>query len=263
MIQAEHKEWVDRMFPGQLPEMPAAVMLEEAGELVQALAKTSQERRYGKEPRYTAVDWRAKLVDAVGDCAISACSLCNANGWDFETLCGNLAKSATDDPLYIAVDVVQAAVCQVIDPKSVACCADYLAVLRRLCVSIDLSFEECVRTTWDQVKRRSREQKPAPKRVCLCGSTRFYSQFQKSNYEETMVGNIVLSVGFYQHALEHHEGQGCTPEQKVALDELHLRKIDIADEVLVLNVDGYIGESTRNEIAYAEKIGKPVRYLEP
>ena len=111
-----------------------------------------------------------------------------------------------------------------------------------------------------------------PKIVCLCGSTRFYQQFQRANYEETMAGNIVLSVGFYRHYAEsvennrtefHGENIGCTPEQKIALDELHKRKIDLADEVLVLNVGGYIGDSTRSEIEYAEKLGMPIRYLEP
>ncbi len=113
--------------------------------------------------------------------------------------------------------------------------------------------------------------KEIPKIVCLCGSTRFYQQFQRANYEETMAGRIVLSVGFYRHYAEsveatktefHGETIGCTPEQKIALDELHKRKIDIADEILVLNVGGYIGESTRSEIAYAERLRKPIRYLE-
>lgn len=103
-----------------------------------------------------------------------------------------------------------------------------------------------------------------PKVVCLCGSTRFYPHFQEANYLETMAGNIVLSVGFYPHAQTemHGEEKGCTPEQKVLLDELHKRKIDIADEVFVLNVGGYIGSSTRSEIEYAVAHGKPVRYLE-
>lgn len=104
-----------------------------------------------------------------------------------------------------------------------------------------------------------------PKIVCLCGSTRFYPKFQEANYLETMKGNIVLSVGFYPHApgeVHHSENVGCTPEQKIALDELHKRKIDLADEVYVLNVGGYIGDSTRSEIAYAVAHRKPVRYLE-
>lgn len=104
-----------------------------------------------------------------------------------------------------------------------------------------------------------------PTLVCLCGSTRFYAQFQAANYRETMAGRIVLSVGFYPHATEQAHGEtiGITPEQKQALDELHLRKIDLADEVLVINVGGYIGESTAREISYAAQHGKRLRWLEP
>jgi len=104
-----------------------------------------------------------------------------------------------------------------------------------------------------------------PKIVCLCGSTRFYEAFQRANYEETMAGRIVLSVGFFMHsaAQAHGETFGCTPEQKVGLDQLHFRKIELAYEVLILNVGGYIGESTRNELAHARSIGKSIRFLEP
>lgn len=106
--------------------------------------------------------------------------------------------------------------------------------------------------------------KAHPKIVCLCGSTRFYEYFQRANYEETMAGRIVLSVGFYPHAQQqaHGEHLGCTPEQKIGLDALHFRKIELADEILVLNVGGYVGESTRNEINYARALGKPIRWLE-
>jgi hypothetical protein len=114
--------------------------------------------------------------------------------------------------------------------------------------------------------------KEMPKIVVLCGSTRFYPHFQRANYEETMAGNIVLSVGFYRQYAEsvernrtefHGENIGCTADQKIALDELHKRKIDLADEVLVLNVGGYVGDSTRREIEYAQALGMPIRYLEP
>lgn len=102
-----------------------------------------------------------------------------------------------------------------------------------------------------------------PPITVLCGSTRFYDAFQRANYELTMSGHIVLSVGFYPHnAQVHGEGVGCTSDEKVALDELHKRKIDLADEVLVLNVGGYIGDSTRGEIDHATATGKPVWYLE-
>jgi cell division protein FtsB len=79
-----------------------------------------------------------------------------------------------------------------------------------------------------------------------------------------MKGHIVLSVGFYPHAVSemHGEGIGITPEQKEALDDLHKRKIDLADEVYVLNFGGYIGSSTRSEIDYAIEHDKPIRYLE-
>lgn len=104
-----------------------------------------------------------------------------------------------------------------------------------------------------------------PHIVCLCGSTRFYNAFQHANYNFTLAGKIVLSVGFYPHSATEAHGQdlGCSPAQKQRLDDLHKRKIDLADSVYVLNVGGYIGESTASEIAYATETGKPVEYLEP
>ena len=100
--------------------------------------------------------------------------------------------------------------------------------------------------------------------ITLCGSTRFKEQFDNANYEETMKGKIVLSVGFFMHATGNRHGEhiGATPQQKVALDELHRRKIDISDEVLILNVGGYIGDSTQSELNYAIKQGKEISYLE-
>ncbi len=103
-----------------------------------------------------------------------------------------------------------------------------------------------------------------PTIVCLCGSSRFYDAFQRASYERTMAGEIVLSIGFYPHATAEHghgEGVGHDSAEKVALDELHKRKIDLADYVLVLDVDGYVGASTRSEIEYATRHGVPVRYL--
>src|SRR5690348_336144 len=85
---------------------------------------------------------------------------------------------------------------------------------------------------------------PRPRIVCLCGSTKFYKQYMQANFDETMKGNIVLSVGFFMHSAseldwakrEHGETIGITAEEKVKLDELHKRKIDLADEILVINV---------------------------
>jgi hypothetical protein len=104
---------------------------------------------------------------------------------------------------------------------------------------------------------------PRPCIVCLCGSTRFMDAFQASNLRETIAGRIVLSVGCNTKSDADLLILGdLTVEAKAALDELHKRKIDLADEILVLNVGGYIGESTRSEIAYAKVHGKSVRYLE-
>ena len=106
---------------------------------------------------------------------------------------------------------------------------------------------------------------PRPKIVCLCGSTRFMDAFFKAGWNFTLSGYIVLSVGVCKHtdADGAHGGEMLGPEVCARLDELHKRKIDLADEVYVLNVGGYIGESTRSEIEYAEEHDKPVYYFEP
>lgn len=107
---------------------------------------------------------------------------------------------------------------------------------------------------------------PFPKIVCLCGSTRFWREFQRAGLRETMAGHIVLSIGAASGTDDEHFGNLPREEYdrvKDMLDQLHLRKIDLADEILVLNLGGYIGASTRRERDYALGLGKPVRYLEP
>jgi hypothetical protein len=99
-----------------------------------------------------------------------------------------------------------------------------------------------------------------PKVVCLCGSTRFKAEFIAANYRETMAGKIVLTVGWFSHSDADVYFPGET--EKRALDELHKRKIDLADEIFVVNVSGYVGESTRGEIDYALSQGKIIRWLE-
>lgn len=107
--------------------------------------------------------------------------------------------------------------------------------------------------------RRLMERPPRPEVVVLCGSTRFSEAWVKARYDLTLEGKIVLTIGC---DTKSDEGLGITPEQKEALDELHKRKIDMADRVFVLNVGGYIGASTRSEIEYAEWFEKPIDYLE-
>lgn len=101
--------------------------------------------------------------------------------------------------------------------------------------------------------------------VCLCGSTRFWRAFQQAGLRETMDGKIVLSIGAASGTDDEHFGNLPRSDYdriKTMLDELHMRKIDMADEVLILNVGGYVGESTRRELAYARTLGKRVRFLE-
>ena len=95
-----------------------------------------------------------------------------------------------------------------------------------------------------------------PKIVCLCGSTRFSEAYQQANLEETMVGRIVLIIGCDIKSdadlFAGWDKEG-VDALKTRLNELNLRKINLADEILILNVDGYIGESTRREIEYANR----------
>ena len=96
--------------------------------------------------------------------------------------------------------------------------------------------------------------------ITLCGSTRFKEAFMEAQKRLTLDGCIVISVGLFGHS---GDDEVWKPGTKEMLDDMHLRKIDLADEIFVINVGGYVGESTRREIAYATKTGKKVVYLEP
>jgi hypothetical protein len=97
--------------------------------------------------------------------------------------------------------------------------------------------------------------------ITLCGSSRFKDEYNKIFEKLTLSGNIVLSVGVFNHSSD--ESIEFDSKTKEMLEDIHLRKIDISDEIFVINKDGYIGESTLNEINYAKSIWKPIRYLEP
>ena len=96
--------------------------------------------------------------------------------------------------------------------------------------------------------------------VTLCGSTRFKEHYIEVQKRLTLEGCIVISVGLFGHSGDEEVWKFGTKEM---LDDMHLRKIDMADEIFVINVGGYLGESTRREIAYAVKTCKKVNYLEP
>lgn len=98
--------------------------------------------------------------------------------------------------------------------------------------------------------------------VCLCGSTRFVDIFNEYRKKLTYEGKIVLSIEIVTSQTYAADPQNSLPELKVMLDNLHLCKIDLCHKVFVINKDGYIGESTTNEINYAKSIGKPIEYLE-
>lgn len=102
--------------------------------------------------------------------------------------------------------------------------------------------------------------------ITLCGSTRFKEEFMKTQKELTLQGNIVISVSLFGNSADAEVWENVDEETrtktKEMLDDMHKRKIDMADEIFVINVGGYIGESTSSEIKYAEETGKRVNYLE-
>ena len=102
--------------------------------------------------------------------------------------------------------------------------------------------------------------------ITLCGSTRFKDEFMEVQKRLTLDGNIVISVGLFGHSGDNEVwedmDEGTLTRTKEMLDDMHKRKIDMADEIYVINVGGYIGSSTRSEINYAKAAGKSVRYLE-
>lgn len=102
--------------------------------------------------------------------------------------------------------------------------------------------------------------------ITLCGSTRFKDEFMKAQKDLTLKGNIVISVGLFGHSGDwevwENMDEGTITKTKEMLDDMHKRKIDMADEIFVINVGGYIGSSTKSEIEYALKNGKKVNYLE-
>lgn len=95
--------------------------------------------------------------------------------------------------------------------------------------------------------------------ITLCGSTRFNDAFMETQKRLTLEGNIVISVGLFGHS---GDDEVWTEGIKEMLDDMHKRKIDIADEIYVINVGGYLSSSTRSEIEYAIATGKAVYYLE-
>ena len=95
--------------------------------------------------------------------------------------------------------------------------------------------------------------------ITLCGSTKFKEEFLSEQKRLTLEGNIVISVGLFGHS---GDAEVWTENTKEMLDDMHKRKIDMADEIFVINKNGYIGTSSKSEIEYAQKTGKKINYLE-
>lgn len=95
--------------------------------------------------------------------------------------------------------------------------------------------------------------------ITLSGSTRFKDEFERQNRELTLEGHVVLMPA----CLWHQDGEVPNAQQRMTLSAVYNKKIELAQELFVLNVGGYIGEETAREIRYALALGKAVRFLEP
>lgn len=94
--------------------------------------------------------------------------------------------------------------------------------------------------------------------ICLCGSTKFKDEFIQQQQRLTLAGNVVLTVGIFGHA----DGIDLSIEEKAMLDDIHLQKIEMSDEIFIINKNGYIGQSTQNEINHAVILKKPITFME-
>lgn len=160
-FQQEHKEWLARLYPSQQPIEPAVGLLEETGELAHVLLKCQQSRGWKHpEERHANSDWNKKFLDAVGDCGIFACSLCNANGWNFDELVKLAASCNATDKLYFVEGfkmvgglAQQAAAC-ISDPDNSSALVRYFRQLLAICSTWNIDFYKAVTITWLEVKER-------------------------------------------------------------------------------------------------------------
>ena len=134
---------------------------------------------------------------------------------------------------------------------------DFVAEYERILASPSVAGEAYAR----RLEAAEAQRADRPRIICLCGSTRFIDVMAVTGWEEEKRGKIVLGCHLLPAWYTGAEGH-LAEEQGVAavFDALHLHKIEMADEVLVIDVGGYIGKSTTNEIAHAERLGKPIRY---
>jgi NTP pyrophosphatase (non-canonical NTP hydrolase) len=257
-FQADHAVWLFHEFPHQHPRFPACGMVEEAGELMHAILKSSQEIVWGKERRYSGEDWRAKLIDCIGDCAIYACSLCNTLQWSFDELMAAPALHSSGGSMELCAELVRLATDIVDEPLDRLSTQRYLQCLHAIAARCGINMGCAVEQTWQKVKSRCKGAAGASEIVTLCGSTRFRDAFLQEEMRLVMEGCIVFTVCRFSHAELY------TPDEttKRAFDAAHMKKIELSHRAHILNVGGYIGESTARELAYAKKLCKRITYLE-
>lgn len=94
--------------------------------------------------------------------------------------------------------------------------------------------------------------------ITLCGSINFKDEFLKVQEKLVLEKNIVFTPNFFSNISKEE----ISLETKKMLDKMHKQKIDMSDEIYVINQEGYIGESTKLEIEYAKSKGKKITYLE-
>lgn len=156
-LQDEHRRWLEVMFPGQKQWEPAACMVEEAGEMLHCMLKLAQTKRLGAEERYRGADFQAKLIDALGDCAISACSWCSASLREFSDL---MRSGAVDwrgsSTLQLAAQLIEFGAKLVVSPNCYLYAAGYASTLRALAEALDVNLEQATLLTWQEVKERKR-----------------------------------------------------------------------------------------------------------
>lgn len=153
-LQEEHRIWVNKKYPNQPPKIPAIGCLEEAGELVHALLKIEQVQLWGDDERHKLVELRVKLTDAIGDCGIYACSLCNANEWDFANIWSHSYGLGAVDALESTILLVRAATEVALNPKRKYTLQLYLHRLKTVAHVLGLNIDAIIATTWLTVKER-------------------------------------------------------------------------------------------------------------
>lgn len=153
-LQLEHREWVNKKYPGQQPKIPAVGCLEEAGELVHALLKIEQVETWGENARHKLAELRVKLTDAIGDCGIYACSLCNANDWYFYLIWLGARRVHITNALDAAIQLVRAGTEVALQPSNWQSLGEYLNQLKTVAYILGLDAEAIIKATWITVKER-------------------------------------------------------------------------------------------------------------